>query len=129
MKVRLAAMGNRFYAPCVLRGRADLRLFALLDTGSSVTAVRGDICRRVGLTYTGELPTSCVHGSHASVLTRTYSGSIIIGERIEHVAIYEMGRTLDHGVPIDAILGLDVLEACRAGLDWPRMRGSLEAQG
>jgi len=120
-------MGNRFYVPCVLRGKAGWSLLALLDTGSSVTAVRGDICRRAGLTYMGELPTSCVHGSHASIPTRTYSGLIVLGNRTEHVAIYEMGRIIDHGIPIDAILGLDVLEGCRAGLDWPRANGSLEA--
>jgi len=127
MGTRLSARGNRFCVPCTLHGKADWRLLALVDTGSSVTAVRGDICRGVGLTYVGGLPTTCVHGSHASMPTRAHGGSLAIGKVAKRLAVHGLGETWDQGVPVDAILGLDMLEGCHATLDWTRMAGVLSA--
>jgi len=123
--IRLAVSGNRFYIPCAVRGRGEVRLHALVDTGASVTAVRGDICRSLGLRYLGTRAVTCVHGAHADTPVKRYLGTLVIGERARYLVIHELGRLEEDGDVIDAILGRDVLEDYLVTLDWPCMSGSL----
>jgi len=124
--VRLAAVGNKFFAPFTVGDEYSLSLHALVDTGSTVTAVRGDICRALSLSSAGERPVTCIHESHADEMLQRYFCTIDLGGRARRTVVYELGRRGGDGKAIDAILGLDMLEDCRMALDWVRMEGALE---
>jgi len=124
--VRLEAAGSKFFAPCIVKEGYNLGLKALVDTGATVTMVRGDICHNLSLVRFGRRPVTCVHGSHADAVVQRYLCAIDLGGRERRLVIYELGNVEEGGNAIDAILGLDMLEGCRMELDWVRMEGVLE---
>jgi len=127
--IGLRALGNRFYAPCTVHGNGNEKrnIHALVDTGASVTMVRGDICDDLGLKSAGERVTSCVHASHAGVVMKKRLCTPVLGKNPTRLAIFELDWLVGGGGYLEAILGLDILEDCRMELDWRRMEGTLEA--
>lgn len=126
--LRLTELDGKFYASCVASGKGGMKeLHALIDTGASVTAVRGDICQGLSLRHAGSRPVTCVHGEHAGMMVQRYFCTMGLGERTRRLIVYELGRLEEGGNAVDAILGIDMLGGCRMTLDWARMEGVLEA--
>lgn len=124
--VRLESLNGRFYSMCTVHGNGERRLLALVDPGSTVTMVRGDICANLGLKNARERIVSCVHASHADVVVQKRFCTMTLGAKSRHIAVFELGWINEGGRHLEAILGLDMLEVCRVTLDWRRMEGILE---
>jgi len=128
MNVPLWVANGVFYVPCTLGGKAERRVLAVIDSGSSITAVRRDICASIEPDYAGVGYTTCIHGSHSGIELTMYHADITIGQKTERILVHELGRIVDgDGNAVDAILGRNVLEGYCTTLDWPQLRGSLVA--
>ena len=128
MNVSLGVANGVFYVPCALRGKAERRMLAVIDSGSSITAARQDICSSIEPECAGDGHVACIHGSHSGIEPAKYRAYITMGQKTGRILVYELGKTVDaEGSEVDAMLGRNVLEGHCVTLDWLRMRGSLGA--
>jgi len=127
MNLPLPVLDGKFIARCSLLGSPNQDLLGVIDTGSTVTGVDVQTCRRAGLKFAGESDrVRCVHRGHREVV-RSYLGHIVICGRTEYTTVYELDmgpESVETG--INAILGWDVLGDLKITLDRPRSAGTME---
>ncbi|MDD9813904.1 MAG: hypothetical protein OXU37_06530 [Thaumarchaeota archaeon] len=103
-------------------------MLAVIDSGSSITAARQDICSSIEPECAGDGHVTCIHGSHSGIEPAKYHAYITMGQKTGRILVYELGKIVDaEGSGAGAMLGRNVLEGHCVTLDRLRMRGSLGA--
>lgn len=112
------------FVPALAAGR---RVLLLLDTGASHSSLRPSIARSLRLTRAGELPVQSLGVTRrmtVAMLPSLVLGSVTV--RDLPVLVFDPALERASGLPVDGVLGQDVLARFNYSLDLRRRRLAIE---
>jgi len=120
---------NHIWLPAVLNHKEQVTL--LLDTGTAHTLITPDTARRLGLSPTAETPkqTLRVLGGHQVEVPVVLLTSVTVGQTaVQNVPVGVVASFPDI-LPVDGLLGADILRHFTLTLDYAASRLTLVPQG